>query len=430
MVLYAIIQQNIHRIPDRKAKMMKKILALPAAAAIIFNLSGIYPSAGNNVSAAEITDDIFIYEPNDDGYTVTGCSGDEIPTEIPSEYNGVEITAIGSEAFSGCDITEISIPDTIVSIGKRAFLNCLSLEKVTIGSGTETIGDYAFSGCPSLEEFTVSDDNTSFSTIEGMLFNKDGSVLICSSGGSDVSIPDTTESIGKAAFFGKTEMTSVTIPDSVTSIDDYAFSGCLRLEEVTIPDSVLSLGEGSFINCISLKKAVLSENITEIPAECFSMCKSLESVNIGTSVTTINEQAFFSCENLTPLYIPSNVMYIGEDAIGTNYDIRKNQNIPVYGFCITGETCSAAEQYALEYEIDFLDKSAALYGDINKDSLIDNVDSTLLLTEYTRKSTGQESTFTYYQNAVADYNGDGVVDNVDSTAILIYYTMKATGQIE
>lgn len=390
-------------------------------------------SGGGTVRAEEV----YTYSQN--GYTMTltvdengeahiiSCEGSGTAVIIPEIIGEAYAVAhIDSGAFS--ELTEIAaliIPDSVKSIGSRAFQGCSSLNNVYIGSGTAEIGDYAFSSCASLENFSVSDENISFADYEGMLCSADGSRLICYAGDSSASLPDGVTEIGKAAFFGRTDITSVAFSDSIASIGDYAFAGCLSLEEAVIPGSVTALGKGSFLNCSSLTYAELGQGISVIPEECFSMCGNLKAVQLPETITALEERAFFCCPKLSGIYLPEMITSFGEDSIGTHYDILSGGNAPVYGFCIFGTKGSPAHEYALASGIDFIDLAAPPLGDVNNDGAVNAIDATLVLMEYSRVSLDFPSSFTQFQRIAGDYNRDSTINAIDATAILTFYAAGA-----
>ena len=281
---------------------------------------------------------------NDDGksYSVTGigtCTDTNIV--IPATYNGKPVTAIGDGAFQYCDsLTNVTIPDSVTSIGFCAFCSCTSLTSivvdkdntayqsidenlyskdgtkliayaigktatsftipnsvtficngvfdsctsltsVTIPDSVTIIGDAVFNYLTSLRSIVVDKDNTTYQSINGNLYSKDGKKLIA-------------YAIGKTA-------TSFTIPDSVTSIGTRAFHNCTSLTSVTIPDSVTSIGAMAFCDCTSLTSITIPDSVTTIDISVFFGCTSLMSATIPDSVTSIGMSAFFGCTSLTSI---------------------------------------------------------------------------------------------------------------------------------
>ena len=146
------------------------------------------------------------------------------------------LTSINSDVFSGCtSLAEITIPDSVTSIGSSAFSNCTSLESITIGRGVESLGDEWIASCRRLENITVSPENKTYSSVDGVLFNKDKSELSAYPIGNKLSsytIPDGVEKIGKKAFYGCRYIESLTIPVSVAEIEASALGNCYDIRAV------------------------------------------------------------------------------------------------------------------------------------------------------------------------------------------------------
>ena len=265
------------------------------------------------------------------GMRITRYKGpDSGEVVIPKTIGGYEVKWIGGEwedkAFQGCTgITSIVIPDSVISIDRSAFF-----------------------GCTSLAEITVSPDNKNYSSVDGVLFNKDGSELIIypkGNGRSAYTVPDGVTSISGSAFSGCTSLKEIVIPDSVTTIGSSAFEGCTSLSkvklsnnlriiqertfydctslaEIVIPDSVTEISGridteyygGAFIGCTSLAEIVIPDSVTKIGVSAFLGCTSLSKVKLPKNLTSINSDVFYGCTSLAEITIPDSVTSIGRSA--------------------------------------------------------------------------------------------------------------------
>ena len=277
------------------------------------------------------------------------------------------VTNIGDYAFTYCtSLTSVTIPNSVTSIGNSAFYSCSSLTNVTIGTNVANIGDGAFAYCARLTAITVDALNPVYSSVDGVLFNQDQTVLIRYPGGkagsytisnsvanigdeafavcsslTNVTIPNSVTNIGDEAFGACNSLTSImvdtnnpsyssvagilfdksqtalieypgglsgsyTISNSVTTIGNAAFAFCNRLASVTIPNSVANIGDEAFVLCSSLTNVTIPNSVTSIGAGAFAACGSLTSVTIGNSVTNIGFDAFISCSSLTGVYFTGN----------------------------------------------------------------------------------------------------------------------------
>lgn len=280
----------------KRKNIFKSLLAAAMALIMIFGaapLSGFVgirlPMLSLKAEAATTDDGLFEYEV-DMRWTESGYQ------------EGVSITR-----YKGPDSGEVVIPKTIegyevIWIGYAVFRDCIGITSIVIPDSVISIDGSAFSSCTSLAEITVSPDNKNYSSVDGVLFNKDGSELIVYPKGN-----------GRSAY---------TVPDGVTSISDSAFSGCTSLAEITIPDSVTSIGSSAFSDCTSLLKVKLSNNLTIIETGTFRGCTSLTEITIPDGVTVIrggmdvfdrNNGAFSGCTSLTAIVIPDSVTGIGQD---------------------------------------------------------------------------------------------------------------------
>lgn len=183
----------------------------------------------------------FTYVNHGDSIEITGFDNSVSDVVIPSEIEGLPVTAISTGAFYLSAITSIEVPDSVTSIGEMAFLGCTSLKTVKLSTGVAKIEKNAFGSCSALQEVQVAKDNPNFSSLDGVLYSKAQDTLV----------------IYPAA---KTDA-AYTIPSGVTSVAMYAFSENPYLETLTIPNSLIKVGDSTFFNCKNLRS--VSYNGTE-----------------------------------------------------------------------------------------------------------------------------------------------------------------------
>lgn len=263
---------------------------------------------------------------------------------IPSSLGGYPVTGIGEYAFESCtDMTDVEIPESVVSIRAEAFGGCEGLANVEIPRNVMYIDVTAFGFC---YRFTVDPANAVYSSRNGLLLSKDGRTLVRGVNG-DVEIPSSVTEIGDSAFDGCPLLESVTIPDGVLDIGAYAFCCCDGLENILIPQSVTNIGTRAFGSCYNLRsfavdpvnrfysaqdgfllnkdgtvlvqgvnvvEARIPDGVTTIGEAAFEDCFRLECVEIPDSVTAIGDWAFSVCETLAGVVIPDGVMVIGDSA--------------------------------------------------------------------------------------------------------------------
>lgn len=211
--------------------------------------------------------------------------------------------------------------DTVTILGYDGSNANITIPDEIYGFPVKEISSGAFNNCETLENINVSDNNKACCSVDGVLFNKDKTKLICypdKKAGAKYSIPDSVVTIGKCAFAGNKSIESIEIPDSVQEICDRAFLSCTKLKDINIPDSVVLIedgdGAGIFSYCTSLTNITIPNSITTIPWYTFSYCTSLTNVTIPNSVNTIDCGAFSGCIGLKNITIPDSVTEINSNA--------------------------------------------------------------------------------------------------------------------
>ena len=305
---------------------MKKFLAVVLS---LVMLVSIIPSGILTAQAASSNG--FEYTTQNGEVTITGYYGMGVDITIPDKINNLPVTSIGSYAFQRTNLVSVHIPDSVTSIGYRAFYDCEELKDVYITDLEAWCGI----------EFG-SDANPLYYAEN---FYIDGSLA------TEIEIPGSITTVPAYAFYGFKNLTSVHIPDSVTTIGAYAFHGCTRLSSVQISDSVTEIGSASFYNCSNLRNVHIPGSVTKIGSAAFFGCKEIKDIyitdleawcgiefgssganplsyaenlyidgsliteiEIPESVTTVPAYAFYGFKNLTSVHIPDSVTSVGSEA--------------------------------------------------------------------------------------------------------------------
>ncbi len=192
------------------------------------------------------------------------------------------LTNIGPRAFCYCErLLTVAIPDRVAIIGDDAFRSCTSLTNIALGQGVVGIGN-RFGGCRRLMAIRVDPLNAVYTSVDGVLLNKDQSLLI--------QCPE-----GKAGGF--------TLPGNVTSIDAYAFADCAALTNITLSDRLTNIGARAFSWCAKLTTITLPQTVTAIGSRAFESCPSLARVCSRGNAPTVGSDAFYDDNNVTVYYL-------------------------------------------------------------------------------------------------------------------------------
>jgi hypothetical protein len=237
------------------------------------------------------------------------------------------VRGIGHKAFSNCvNLERVVLFDGIKSLSKEAFFGCTKLEEIRIPKSLNYIEESVFSGCENLRTIVVDEDNTSFCSLDGVLFNKNKTVLIKFPGGKigDYIIPESVIWIKPWAFRKCGNLKRVVLNESITNIGKQAFFGCSNLERIIIPDNVVEIESFAFSECSNLHSVIFSKPANNadkaeykiIGEGAFSKCSKLKTLKIPDNVTNILNGAFSYCSSLTSIVVEEgNENYYSENGV-------------------------------------------------------------------------------------------------------------------
>ena len=271
--------------------------------------------------------DIFSYMLYEGNAIITGCSKAQKVLTIPSEINGYTVVGITDLSGAISQAEEVIIPDSVTMLSGDIFGGCSNLKKITIGKGITKLSNDQFLYVYNLEEIIVSPDNPNYTSVDGVVYNKDMTAIVAFPVGKTGTyvVPSTVVDVD--VLINNLGRYDVEI-DFGNSNTDYKFeNGVLYDSEMTtiywvdksqtgkydMPDSVTSVGPKAFQNA-SFSEIIVSENVSEIVYYSFAFNTNLEKVVLPEKLKTIGEGVFENCYNLKEVNLPSELEGIGSKA--------------------------------------------------------------------------------------------------------------------
>ena len=376
----------------------------------------------------------------------TSYSGDiVIPASVNYDGADYSVTSIGERAFSNyTGLTSISISNSVTTIDNYAFARCSGLTAITIPSSVTTIGEDAFISCSGLASITVETGNTVYDSRNNCnaIIKTATNTLIL--GCKNTSIPSDVTSIGDAAFYWCSGLTTITIPNGVTSIGRFAFQGCSGLTSVTLSNSLTNIGDYAFYDCSVLTSVTIPDGVTTIGDAAFADILNIEyhgtatgspwgakcvnayvedmfvyadntktklllcldtatdAITVPTTVKVIADNAFYNCSELTSITLPKGIDSIGNRAFN-NCSKLTSIDLPD-GLKALGEyafyQCDALSTITIPSSVTTI-KSSAFRGCTGL---------TKLTVEATTPPTIQSNTFRDVDHTIPVYVPEGSVD--------------------
>ena len=271
--------------------------------------------------------------------------GDDTPN---GKYNGFNegYLEIGYSAFYDCDnITKLILGTTVKKIESNAFYDCDNLFDVSVERNVEEIMRDSFYGCDNLMLFSVAENNSYYSSFDGVLYNKDVTELLYyPTGKTDETfgVPDSVTEIAPYAFFRNKYLQLVDLYN-IAMVRQYAFKECTALANITAQNlnfvEVEAFENTAWLNNQTSEMVVLGnvlmkyqgtakelsiENVKSIAPYAFANNESLETITLNLGLINIGDKAFFECKNLKTVYISNtnSLIFVSQASFDSNADGR------------------------------------------------------------------------------------------------------------
>jgi hypothetical protein len=330
---------------------MKNKICLIVFAPIVLSLIGSCGSDGlisedDNVSndtsrdekPIEAVSPLFEYNSETNSYEVTGCDWDKasatyddrISVDIPEKYEDethgiLPVTAVQKDAFKLWRyLVAVTFPSTLKTIGDDAFTGC-EIENLSIPASVTSIGFYAFTLCDNLKTIFVDSENQNYSTDGRSLFDKNQTFIYtyAAQSGTSYQIPDKVTAIDYSAFYD-TSLTKISIPSSVSNMEG-SICNCPSMSSFVVDGgnetyetdgrAIYNKKTKAIINYAQASGAEYSikEGAVTLSRDTFWNNTKIEKITLPSTLQTIEKGSFYSCKSLKSISLPANVSYLGSD---------------------------------------------------------------------------------------------------------------------
>lgn len=300
--------------------------------------------------------------------------------ELPSSLTDIE-----HAAFYNCGLTRVSIPGNVRYIGSCAFCQNKNLQTIELHEGVDTIdveafaytsiknvtlpasvscvAQEAFAGTANLDAIDVAAGNPCFSSVDGILFSKQGDILVICPGGKsgEYRLPDGVAAVANSAFSGCTELTSIILNDAIKQVGIGVFDNCYALDSIYVPNGIevwrsqlvstawykrqpmgvvylgpVAFGKGFGDECLRIKtgtrcvadggftacgdwceQVILPKGLVYIGGSAFDHFENLKTLRVPSTVKYISDYAFSNCTSLSIINMPENLQKMGHLTIGS-----------------------------------------------------------------------------------------------------------------
>lgn len=252
------------------------------------------------------------------------CDSSVTEVTVPAKVNEAPVVALQGTFQNCANLTKVTLPASLQTIGDKAFYGCSNLLSIDIPAGVTTIGARAFYGCEKLAQVEMSEGVTS---IGAYAFYDCGKL-------TRLALPDCLATLGASAFENCRSLIGIAIPEGVSRIESWTFSGCIALAQLEISNSVTYIGEYAFRACYDLTEVTLPGNLATIDDYAFEDCSGLKSLILPEQTQTVGKFVFDGCSALETMVLPAGVTAIGEDAIPANTIAVVYENSYAYRYAL------------------------------------------------------------------------------------------------
>ncbi len=281
-----------------------------------------------------------------------------IVSQIKSFTFGDEVETIPASLCYGMPITKIMIPNSVQSIGDKAFAYCSRLSEITIPNSVKSIGEEAFRDCTGFKSVTIPENVTFIdvnafyqcSNLTTVTWNAKNCSTTYTVFGNDYetgcpitsfTFGDQVESVPAYLCQYMEKLTSVTLPESVTTVGEWVFNGCSGLTApvfnkhvfakmpttytgtYAIPEGIKTIVVGAFRECTELTGVTIPNSVTSIGELTFVDCSSLQHLAIPESITSLGDGTFYGCTGLEDLILPATLQAIGRECFACCSQLQK-----------------------------------------------------------------------------------------------------------
>ncbi len=251
------------------------------------------------------------------------------------------IKELGKTVFMDAPFSQINLPESLEVIAERAFMKA-QITSLTIPAGVTSIGDAFVAQAAKLQSITIAEGNNNFEIKETFFIDKRSNMLLGMTTpftGTDLKFPEGIAKISGYLFNASANLVTVEMPSTLKEIGEQAFTGCAKLETVKLNEGLERIGRLCFFNEASLKQVNFPSTLKQLDFQCFASCKVLPEAKLNEGLEIMDEAIFASCDGLKEVYLPKSLKKFGANMFSFATSLE-SVNLPEWLEEIPDGTCS------------------------------------------------------------------------------------------